>query len=170
MGRARVQKVGSINRFLTMISEEDSTLRTAMHGSLLCLLAGLVGAAGFSRTEGTSQAEQSVQVIELTAKKYEYSQTPIRVKKGAKVQLKITALDKTHGFKISGFPDGADAKGAPGLAFTSPQDCWTLEKGTATVIEFVAQTPPVTSLNGRRGTRAPLFSRPALRVPPSAPC
>ncbi len=141
MGRARVQKVGSINRFLTMISEEDSTLRTAMHVSFLCLLAGLVGAAGFSRPEGTSQAEQNVQVIEMTAKKYEYSQTPIRVKKGAKVQLKITALDKTHGFKISEFPDGADAKGTPGLAFTSPQDCWTLEKGTATVIEFVAQTP-----------------------------
>ena len=130
-----------MNRSITKISEEDSTLRTGMHVSCLCLLAGLVVAADFSHPEGTSQAEQNVQVIEMTAKKYEYSQSPIRVKKGAKVQLKITALDKKHGFKISEFPDGADAKGAPGLAFTSLHDCWTLEKGTATLIEFVAQTP-----------------------------
>jgi heme/copper-type cytochrome/quinol oxidase subunit 2 len=110
-----------------------------MHISLLYLLAGL-GVAG-DHPARTLQADQNVQVIEMTAKKYEFSQSPIHVKKGAKVQLKITALDKTHGFKIGEFPDGAAATGAPGLAFTSPQDCWTLEKGTPTVIEFVAQTP-----------------------------
>jgi hypothetical protein len=35
----------------------------------------------------------SVQVIEVTAKKYEYSPAPIPVKSGAKIQLKITATD-----------------------------------------------------------------------------
>jgi hypothetical protein len=35
----------------------------------------------------------STQVIEVTAKKYEYSPAPIHVKSGAKIQLKITATD-----------------------------------------------------------------------------
>jgi cytochrome c oxidase subunit 2 len=114
-------------------------LRTAMHVSLLCLSAGLVVAGDLPAR--APQADQNVQVIEMTAKKYEFSPSPVHVKKGAKVQLKITALDKTHGFKVGQYPDGAVATGTPGLVFTAPQDCWKLEKGTATVIEFVAGTP-----------------------------
>ncbi|HEV3254716.1 MAG TPA: cupredoxin domain-containing protein [Candidatus Acidoferrales bacterium] len=114
-------------------------LRTAMHVSFLCLLAGLVVAGDLPAR--APQADQNVQVIEMTAKKYEFSPSPVHVKKGAKVQLKITALDKTHGFKVGAFPDGAVPTGTPGLIFTAPQDCWKLEKGTATVIEFVAGTP-----------------------------
>jgi hypothetical protein len=48
----------------------------------------------------------SVQVIEVTAKKYEYSPAPIHVKSGAKIQLKITATDHDHGFSILTVPDG----------------------------------------------------------------
>lgn len=84
--------------------------------------------------------DQQVQVIELTAKKYEYSPAPIHVKAGTKVQLKITAVDHDHGFKVTTSAKG-DSSGKPGLVFTSPQDCWQLKKGTTTTIEFVAQTP-----------------------------
>jgi cytochrome c oxidase subunit 2 len=82
-----------------------------------------------------------VQVIEVTAKKYEYNPSTIRVKKGTKIELKIHALDKTHGFKISQYPDGSDGKGAPGLVFTNFQDGWKIEKDNDTVIDFTANEP-----------------------------
>ena len=85
--------------------------------------------------------DQKVQVIELTARKYEYSPSPVHVKAGTKVQLKITAVDHDHGFKIATVPDGSEANSKPGLVFTSPQDCVQLQKGETTTIEFVAQTP-----------------------------
>jgi len=112
------------------------------------LLAPLSLAAILSLTSGTvslpaglAQASaQNVQVIEVSAKKYEYNPSPIHVKQGTKVQLRITATDHTHGFKIEAFSDGSDKNGSPGLAFTSPEDCWKIEKGQSATIEFVAQT------------------------------
>ena len=82
-----------------------------------------------------------VQVIEVTAKKYEYSPAPIRVKSGTKIQLKITATDHDHGFSITTVPDGADSNVPAGLVFTSAQECWQLKKGETTTVEFLAQTP-----------------------------
>jgi cytochrome c oxidase subunit 2 len=81
-------------------------------------------------------------VIEMTAKKYEYSPSPLRVKRGVKIQLRITALDRTHGFKINLNPDGSEKKSDFGLIFSSNnEDCLKLEKGVPTVVEFVARTP-----------------------------
>jgi len=59
---------------------------------IICLfvLGGFAVAADFARPANAAQENQAVQVIEVTAKKYEYSPSPIRVKLGAKVQLKIT--------------------------------------------------------------------------------
>ena len=112
------------------------------------LLAPLFLAAMLSLTSGTvlrrsnpAQASaHDVKIIEVSAKKYEYNPSSIHVKQGTKVQLKITATDHTHGFKIGAFPDSSDKSGSPGLAFTSPQDCWKIEKGQSATIEFVAQT------------------------------
>jgi hypothetical protein len=50
--------------------------------------------------ESSCAASQDVQVFEMTAKKYEYSASPVHVKVGTKVQLKITAIDHDHGFKV----------------------------------------------------------------------
>jgi cytochrome c oxidase subunit II len=85
--------------------------------------------------------DQTIQVIELTAKKFEYSPAPVHVKTGTKVQLKITAIDHDHGFKIAAVPLGSEPKNKPGLFFSSLQDCWQLKKGETTIIEFVAQAP-----------------------------
>lgn len=109
--------------------------------ALLLLLSGVTVAAGFAEKSNTSQADQNIQVIDMSAKKYEFSPSPVRVKLGAKVQLRITALDRTHGFKINLNPDGSDQKGNPGLIFSSNADCFKLEKGMPTVVQFVARTP-----------------------------
>jgi heme/copper-type cytochrome/quinol oxidase subunit 2 len=108
--------------------------------------------------------DQNVQVIELSAKKYEYSPSPIHIKAGTKVQLKIHALDHDHGFKIAPVPDGADASGKPGLVFASAQDCWLLKKGETTTIEFFAQTPGTYSFKcchscglGHRGMKSQII-------------
>ena len=86
-------------------------------------------------------AADDVQVINVTAKKYEFNPSPIQVKAGTRVQLRITATDRAHGFKISEFPEGVDDHGKPGLIFSSPQDCWKLEKNQPLAVEFVAQIP-----------------------------
>ena len=83
--------------------------------------------------------EHKVQIIEVSAKKYEYSPSPVHVKAGTTVQLKITAVDHDHGFKIAVDPDGAKPSGKAGLVFASSQDCWQLKKGETTTIEFLAQ-------------------------------
>ena len=83
--------------------------------------------------------DQKVHVIELIAKKYEYSPSPVHVKTGTRVRLKITAVDHDHGFKIAVDPDGAKPTGKAGLVFASPQDCWQLKKGETTTIEFLAE-------------------------------
>jgi len=117
-------------------------LRSAFRIASLFLLSGLTVTAGLARLTNTSQADQDVQVVEVAAKKYEYTPSPIRVKRGVKVQLRITSLDKTHGFKINLSPDGSDKKNDSGLIFSSNNDdCFKLEKGLPTVVEFVARTP-----------------------------
>ncbi len=87
-----------------------------------------------ARPENATGDQAQAKVIELTAKKYEYSPAEIHVKKGTRVQLKIRALDRTHGFKINPYPEGAAENGQPGLRFTEQQDSWQER-----VIEFVAE-------------------------------
>ena len=86
---------------------------------------------------------QNVQVIQMTAKKYEFSPAQVQVKLGMKVQLKITAIDRDHGFTIVSDPVGDDSSPHTGLVFTSPagSDGWRLKKGKETMIEFVARAP-----------------------------
>ena len=62
-----------------------------------------------------------VREIQMTAKKYEFNPNLITVKKGERVKLIITALDRDHGFKLEAF--GINQK---------------LKKGDATTIEFTA--------------------------------
>lgn len=117
-------------------------MRSQLHMSIL--LAATLGLAGstFARPLNMSPAAtDGTQVIDVRAKKYQFNPSPIRVKQGTRVQLKITATDHVHGFRITEFPDGVDTKGKAGLVFSSPQDCRRIEKGQTETIEFVAQTP-----------------------------
>jgi len=107
----------------------------AIFAMMLCLV--LLRSLG----TGAQAQDQNIQVIDMTAKKYDFPPSPVHVKKGQIVQLKITSTDHDHGVKIPLVPDGADPKGAPGLIFTSPQECWKIKKQETVTIEFVAQTP-----------------------------
>ena len=103
--------------------------------AVLGLAVGLMGAqSGPAQT-----AAPQVKVIEMTAKKYAYTPSEIRVKKGTRVQLKIRAIDRTHGFKIALYPEGASESGGPGLKFDPQQDNFKLAKNEERVIEFVAE-------------------------------
>ena len=108
--------------------------------SILLLLAATLFLAGSTIAKPPSDAPEGVQVIEVTAKKYEFDPSPIRVKQGAKVQIKITAKDHAHGFKISELPDGAAVGSKPGLVFSTSRDCTKIEEGQTATVEFVAQT------------------------------
>jgi cytochrome c oxidase subunit 2 len=51
---------------------------------------------------GDLNAAENEQVIQITAKKYEYNPKEIVVKKGAPVVLQFTSLDRLHGFNCPG--------------------------------------------------------------------
>jgi plastocyanin len=113
--------------------------------AVFLLAARLAGQqAPATKQEGAS-GDPHVKVVEITAKKYEYTPNEIHVKKGTRVQLKLRALDRTHGFKLSLYPDGEAPNGTPGLRFDQqqekPQDNWKIEKEQERVIEFVAERP-----------------------------
>ncbi|HET7750246.1 MAG TPA: cupredoxin domain-containing protein [Terriglobales bacterium] len=104
----------------------------------LLLAAALMSSAVARPGHQSPAATQGVQTIDVTAKKYEFIPSTIRVKQGANVQLKITATDHAHGFQISEAPQGSKEKA--GLVFSSPQKCHKIEKGETATLEFVAQT------------------------------
>jgi heme/copper-type cytochrome/quinol oxidase subunit 2 len=103
----------------------------------LALTSSTVAGPSNTSPDGT----EGIQVIDVIAKKYVFDPSPIRVKQGTRVQLKITATDHAHGFRIAEFPEGVDTKGKAGLVFSSPPDCRKIEKGQTATVEFLAQTP-----------------------------
>ena len=68
------------------------------------------------------QTGQPVQVIKITAKKFEYSPNEIRIKKGVPVVLEFTSLDRVHGFTV---PDMGGVRA-------------TIEPGKVTQVRIVA--------------------------------
>lgn len=107
------------------------------------LLAGLLGIsiAMHWTTAAQNPAEQSdtPQVIEVSAKKYEFTPSEIHVRKGAKVELKIHSEDETHGIKLNDRPEGADQASAPGLLFDNPDQNGNVKKHVDQIIDFTAQ-------------------------------
>jgi cytochrome c oxidase subunit 2 len=84
----------------------------------LCAIVGCMAAQAFAQATSTPTAAREIQ---MTAKKYEFNPNVITVKKGERVKLIITALDRDHGFKLEAF--GINQK---------------LKKGDPTTIEFTA--------------------------------
>jgi len=90
--------------------------------SSVTILAIFVGIAPTLLAQNTPSADKQVREITMTAKKYEFSPSEIRVHAGETVRLVITALDREHGIKIEAFEIDRE-----------------LPKGEAVSIEFTAK-------------------------------
>lgn len=104
---------------------------------LLCAVFSLA-VFGYAQDQAPPSA-QNVQVIAVSAKKYLFEPSRIHVKKGAHVQLKISATDHSHGFEIELYAEHVAKSGPPGLQFATPQKCIKIEKGETATLDFVAQ-------------------------------
>jgi cytochrome c oxidase subunit II len=102
-----------------------------MVGSVAMIVAGAANAA--------PQGEPKV--IEVSAKKYEFTPAEIHVAKGTKVELKVHSVDETHGAKLELYPEGAKDKSTPGLLFDHPDDNGKVEKNVDQVLVFTAAIP-----------------------------
>ena len=77
-------------------------------GALIFAAAGVItvanwaGKMGFDSTvlRPVAAADQGPQIIEIKAKKYEFSPNEITLKKGQPVILRLTTEDRTHGFLL----------------------------------------------------------------------
>lgn len=118
-------------------------MRTAVHVQKLSLVlfAGLLVGVAVRSSAGRSQQADQPQVIDVSAKKYEFTPSEIRVKQGAKVELKVHSSDETHGIELDVYPEGAKDKKMPGLVFSAPGENGKVSKGTDQVLDFVAQVP-----------------------------
>ena len=92
---------------------------------LAALLAAGLTAAGLLTAISSSLAQGGPETreIAMTARKYEFSPSEIRVSRGETVKLSITALDRKHGFKIEALDIDRE-----------------LPKGEAVAIEFRADS------------------------------
>jgi len=86
---------------------------------LTLLSAASQGVAQAAKDAGTGA--QTVHEIQVTLRKYEFSPGSLRVKRGERVKLVMTAADHDHGFKLDDF--NVDQK---------------VPKGTTVVVEFTA--------------------------------
>ena len=120
----------------SLMKKKINVVLLSISVAIALLLPSVLSQRGFVLAQ-----DEQIQVIELAAKKYEYSPAPVHVKAGTKVRLKITATDHDHGFKVPPVPDGTQPSGKPGLVFASSQDCWLLKKGGTTTIDFIALIP-----------------------------
>jgi len=85
--------------------------------------------------------EPPPRIIAMTAKNFEFDPAVIHMKVGDKVRLQVISSDRTHGLRISTFPDSAKANTAPGLAFIFGEDCWKLKKGESVPVDIEATEP-----------------------------
>jgi cytochrome c oxidase subunit II len=115
-------------------------MRIGRHLAVL-LFVGSFPIAAQLPSPANAQSDAATKVIEVSAKKYEFSPIEIRVPKGTRVELKVHSVDDTHGVKLDVYPEGAKQKGTPGLVFEHPDENGKVKKGEDQVLNFVAQEP-----------------------------
>lgn len=112
---------------------------------VLTLFAGVRGNARASipiRAQGPErQHEKPPRIVSVSAKNFEFDPAIIHMKVDERVELDVTSQDRTHGIRISAFPDGAKTDTAPGLSFPNGEDCYKLKKGEVVVIGIVPTEP-----------------------------
>lgn len=107
----------------------------------IVLLAAVIGLATATHLIHAVRPAQSgvPKVIEISAKKYEFTPNEIHVLKGERVELKVHSEDATHGVKLDAYAEGAKDKTTPGLLFDKPDENGRVKKGEDQLVDFVAQ-------------------------------
>ena len=86
-------------------AKKEQKVNRRKTASLTLAVLGAIAMLNASPSSATPTANPAVLAheIQVTAKKYEFSPNPIRVKKGEPVKLVITATDRDHGFSLEAF-------------------------------------------------------------------
>jgi cytochrome c oxidase subunit II len=110
---------------------------------LTAALAGLFAASVYwlDRAEGSGSQSTPPQIIELSAKKYEFTPSEFHARVGAHVELRLHSGDATHGVTLDPYTEGAKDKGVPGLEFSQPDENGKVKKDVDQVVDFVAREP-----------------------------
>ena len=80
--------------------------RSSNRRALLAL--GLAGGLALAGSLSAAHATPKERIIQLTVKRFEYSQKEIALKRGQPVVIEITSLDVPHGFSVPDFNARAD--------------------------------------------------------------
>ena len=115
-------------------------------------------ASGFSRTE----AAQETQVIEISAERFSFNPSEIRVKAGTKIEIRLTSEDTMHGFHIVGTDINLELpKRGRGVASATFQP--TPGRFVRVTGRLSCTTPRVPSASGRNwpASREPAATHPA---------
>lgn len=78
----------------------------ATYAIAVALVIALLWIAAPAHTQEPGQPQE--RVIKITAKRFEYNPSEIRLKKGVPVVFELTSLDRLHGFNIFDFGVRAD--------------------------------------------------------------
>jgi cytochrome c oxidase subunit 2 len=112
--------------------------RTAIRSTpilaVFALAAGMLGVLA----QHARAAQDNVQEIQVSAKKFEFTPSEIDVKQGAHVRLEVTPTDREHGFELEVYPEGSDKKGDPGLKVSGDKPSYKIQQGQTQTIEFIA--------------------------------
>ena len=109
-------------------------------GLLIAGALGIVIAAHWAAAaQNPAEQGDAPQVIEVSAKKYEFTPAEIHVRKGTKVELKVHSEDETHGIKLNDRAEGTAETSAPGLLFEEAGQNGKVKKHVDQVIDFTAQ-------------------------------
>lgn len=102
---------------------------------------GARASAAIRAQEPNRQHEKPPRIVSVSAKNFEFDPAIIHMKVDERVELNVTSQDRTHGIRISAFPDGAKTNTAPGLSFPNGEDCFKLKAGEMVAIGIVPTEP-----------------------------
>jgi cytochrome c oxidase subunit 2 len=71
-------------------------------GAIGFAIASLAVLAGISSYDAAAQGDQRAQVVEITAERFTFTPSEIRVKAGTRLEIRLRSEDTAHGFRIVG--------------------------------------------------------------------
>jgi cytochrome c oxidase subunit 2 len=71
-------------------------------GAIGFAIASLAVLAAMSSYDAAAQGDQRAQVVEITAERFTFTPSEIRVKAGTRLEIRLRSEDTAHGFRIVG--------------------------------------------------------------------